>query len=328
MTDPLQDATCWGVTTGEAGMQSQVIGLVEAVGFPYELKTIQPKAPWRWLPGTWSAKLHVLGNMEPRHDSIRPPWPDLLITTGHRPVGVAIEVRRASRGRTFTVHLQNPQVNPKHFNMVTPPAHDNMRGGNVYPTIGAIHKLTQRQLDAAAEQFRERFARFQRPLVSVLIGGSSRAYRMTPQSMRTLAEHLKAMSQQHGAGVAITASRRTGEKNRRILQEVLADTDAWLWDGQGENPYFGMLALADYLVVTEDSASMLSEACFTGKPVYVAALSGGSGRFRRLHEALRQRGCTRPLSGSLAHWTYEPLVETPRIAAIVREKLADHLAKG
>ena len=49
----------------------------------------------------------------------------------------------------------------------------------------------------------------------------------------------------------------------------------YLWDGEGENPYFGLLGLADFLVVTCDSVNMVSEAASTGKPVYVADLPGG-----------------------------------------------------
>ena len=72
---------------------------------------------------------------------------------------------------------------------------------------------------------------------------------------------------------------------------------AWIWDGIGENPYLGMLALAEYIVVTEDSASMVSEAASTGKPVYVAAMDGGNASFDAFHGLLRTEGVTRPFDG-------------------------------
>ncbi|RYE12832.1 MAG: hypothetical protein EOP34_10060, partial [Rickettsiales bacterium] len=35
------------------------------------------------------------------------------------------------------------------------------------------------------------------------------------------------------------------------------------------NPYFAILSYADHIIVTGDSISMCSDACFTGKPVYI-----------------------------------------------------------
>ena len=92
---------------------------------------------------------------------------------------------------------------------------------------------------------------------------------------------------------------------------------AWFWDGTGPNPYLGMLALARHIVVTEDSVSMISEAISTGKPVYVAEMAGGSRRLARFHASLREGGIVRPFDGRLAQWRYEPVNETPRIAAEV-----------
>ena len=43
------------------------------------------------------------------------------------------------------------------------------------------------------------------------------------------------------------------------------------------NPYFGILATADRLVVTGDSIAMLSEACATGRPVQIFDLGGMRG---------------------------------------------------
>lgn len=95
---------------------------------------------------------------------------------------------------------------------------------------------------------------------------------------------------------------------------------AWIWDGTGDNPYLGMLALAGHLVVTEDSVSMISEAASTGKPVHVAATDGGSARFDAFHAMLREEGVTRPFDGTLAAWTYEPVDEAARVAAEIRRR--------
>ena len=121
-------------------------------------------------------------------------------------------------------------------------------------------------------------------------------------------------------------SRRTGAENTEVLKQVLNSVPGRIWDGTGDNAYFGYLAVADAIVVTGDSVNMVSEACMTGKPVQVVDLPGrGNDKFRRFHEGLRADGMTRPFTGSLECWSYPPLDDTVRVAAAV-QRLLDPVA--
>ena len=111
--------------------------------------------------------------------------------------------------------------------------------------------------------------------------------------------------------------------DRATLHVIDGGDHSEIWDGQGENPFFGILGLADSLIVTGDSVNMVSEAASTGKPVHVVDLKGGSGKFTRFHRSLRNAGITRPFAGTLERWDYEPLAETHRIAAEIRRRLGD-----
>ena len=120
----------------------------------------------------------------------------------------------------------------------------------------------------------------------------------------------------------ITASRRTGEENMAVLRDILKGRDnLYFWDGRGDNPYFGMLAWADTILVTADSASMLSEAVSTGKPVYMIPLEGGTKRFDIFHKNLLEKGCIREFNGTLDSWTYEPLRDAEQIGNIIWQKI-------
>jgi mitochondrial fission protein ELM1 len=113
----------------------------------------------------------------------------------------------------------------------------------------------------------------------VLLGGSTKRHPFTVEQGRALAERLKALRAE--GGVAITPSRRTPEEVKAVLREAFAgDEGVFLWDEAGDNPYRGILALSDRLVVTGDSVSMVSEAVATGLPVAVFELGGGK-RHRR-----------------------------------------------
>lgn len=316
----MSGARCWTLTTGEAGMTSQAIGLAEAVGLPHEHKTIGLRSPWRWLPGHLCPG--VLHGLTPDSDPVEPPWPELLISCGRRSTAVSIAIRRLSGGHTLTVHIQDPQIPVHHFDLVVPPRHDGLEGENVISTRGALHRVTPEKLADAARAQAERFAHLPRPLVAVLVGGSNRTCRLTPQVSTSIGRQLAALAREHGAGIALTPSRRTGAANVQALREALRGVPHFIWDGQGDNPYFALLGLADHIVVTGDSVSMVSEAASTGKPVYVADLKGYSQRLVVFHHQLRREGVTRPFPGPLEHWSYDPVNDTPQVAERIRGMLA------
>ena len=321
----MSGADCWVLTDGKAGTENQCLGLAEAVGLPVTVKRLAPRAPWRWPAGAlWTLPwgglpLRLFRGEEP----LAAPWPKLLIASGRPSVGPAIAIRRAAKGATICVQIQDPRVSPTHFDLVAAPRHDGIKGPNVVVTCGALHRVTPERLREAAEHFRPRFTHLPRPLAAVLIGGTSKHYRFSAGVAARLAEQLRALAEDSGVGLLVTASRRTGAESEQVLRAALESTACEFWDGQGENPYLGYLALADHILVTEDSVSMTSEAASTGKPIHTIALEGGAAKFKAFHEALRSDGVTRPFSGALESWTYTPLDDTQAVAAAVHARLPD-----
>lgn len=318
----MQSLTCWVVSDGKPGMENQCLGLAEALGLTPVIKRVQLRSPWRQLsPYLRVGNLFAAG---PLGDPIRPPWPDLLIATGRQSIAPSLAVRKASGGRTFTVQIQDPQISPKHFDLVVVPRHDRLRGENVMTSRGALHRVTPAILADAAARHAERLAHLPHPRVAVLIGGNNGVYSLTPSIMGTLAERLANLARTKGVGLMVTPSRRTGADNEAILRTRLAGLNAEVWDGTGENPYFAYLGLADAVIVTCDSVSMTSEACSTGKPVYVIELEGGSPKFRAFHDELYKDGITRKFEGVLEQWDHPLLDDTERVATELRHRLAAH----
>jgi len=122
-------------------------------------------------------------------------------------------------------------------------------------------------------------------------------------------------------GLALTPSRRTSPAACAALRAAIQPGGGWMWDGQGDNPYFGLLALADAIVVTEDSVSMVSEAAATRAPVLVAALPGRSRRIRLFNRFLQEDGRTRPFAGRLETWPVQPMDDTQAAGDEVRRRL-------
>ena len=301
--------TVWTLTTGEAGKVSQAEGLAEALGWPFESIVVRLRRPWSWSPVHLQPPGLLCCGLE---EKLPQPWPDLLISCGRRSVPVAAAVRRAAGGRTFAVHIQNPRTPLPCFDLIVPLEHDGLAGPNVMATRAALHRVTPEKLAAAAAEWQERLGKLN---VAVLLGGRSRSYRFTRETVDKLAGGLAGLDGEF----TVTASRRTEPSVVDALKARLPR--AWFWDGTGPNPYLGMLALARHIVVTEDSVSMISEAISTGKPVYVAEMAGGSRRLAQFHASLMKDELVRPFDGRLAQWRYEPVNETPRIAAEVRRRM-------
>ena len=218
---------------------------------------------------------------------------------------------------------------PARFDLVTASAHDRLTGPNVRTTLGALHHVTREKLEAEARKFEARYAHLPRPLVAVLIGGANRVYRFDRATAERLADGLARICEEAGCGLLITASRRTGPENAALLRERLKGLPAEIWDGEGDNPYFAFLGLADAIVVTGDSVNMVSEACYTGKPVHVFHLPGGGGtKFDRFHESLAEAGNTRPFEGRIENWQYDALDERTALALEIRGKLEESEARA
>lgn len=310
----------WILTEGIAGTENQCIGLAEALAIPYEVKKVSLRPLWKLLTPWLSMGTRY--SLTASSSAIAPPWPPVLITSGRKSIAIGKYIKKASDGKTFHIHIQDPRINPETFDIVIVPQHDRLRGPNVEVTKTSLHRVNIEKLKEAAAKYSD-LAQLSSPRIAVLIGGSSKAHQMTVEDTTRLATQLKQLVSQYNATLMITASRRTGDENRSYLQQQLQGPNIRFWDGKGDNPYFGFLAEADYIIVTEDSVSMTSEALGTGKPVYIAKLTGGGRRLDQFHALLQGQGYTRPFTGTLEKWFYEPLHETERIAGIIRDKLKD-----
>jgi uncharacterized protein len=315
---PATPPQIWVLHDGKIGMANQVTGLAEALGWPITQKHLAIRPPWRYLPpGLWLAPALAI---DPAGARLQPPWPDIVIGCGRNSVAPARMIKRASGGRAFWVQVQDPRFARSEIDLIVAPRHDPAPGENVFRTLGAVHRVTPEKLAADAARWAPTFAALPRPLVAVLVGGDNSVYRLTEERFGALCDRLVALAKS-GVGLAITPSRRTGDTQRAMLQKRLAGLPAFIWDGSGDNPYFAMLGAADAIIVTADSVSMISEAASTGKPVHIIELEGGSAKFARFHQAMREAGVTRPFNGTLETWHYAPLDDTARAAAEIRRRL-------
>lgn len=307
------DVPAWILSDAYAGLQAQALGLAEAAGLTPELRPLAVRAPWRWIPAKlWPAPLAA------SPDSVRGPLPRVAVGAG----GKAAAVIAALRARGVpAVQVQHPRMEIRRFDLIVVNRHDDLTGPNVIVTRTALHRVTRARLAEAAAVWRDRVAALPRPLVAVLVGGANGRHRFDRQVGEALADQLATMMDRDHVGLMLTPSRRTDPAVVQVLRDRLGPRGAWIWDFQGDNPYFGMLALANAIVVTEDSVSMVSEAVATSVPVLLAGLPGSSRRIDVFHGALLNEGRIRRFGGRLEVWPTAPLDDTPMAAAELRRRL-------
>ena len=316
---------CWVVTTGTPGTQNQGLGLAEAIGrhvpLDIHVKQIIIEKPWTWLPGgLWPNPLNRLSQLG---HLLRPPFPDLWIAAGRRTVPLTIAIGRQLEN-IFTVQTQDPRAPEGLFDAIIAPTHDRCDGANVCKIEGAPTRVTKDEIIVQAREIAHRFGDLPKPIAVVMIGGPTKTLRLGSKETTRLIEQLQGL-RKDGVGLIISNSRRTPDASWHAFKAAfnndhgVAFIDA-MESTYDQGAYPGVLGLADFILVSEDSVNMTCEAVATGMPVYTVPLSGNAGKLSKFHKNLQNRGISRVFEGSLDRWDYEPLDETDRAAQFILQK--------
>lgn len=315
---PAAPLVIWAVSDGRAGIEAQVVGLANAIARKRPAQVVVKQIGWK----SWIGRLPWWLTPFPRRlltpqSDIAPPWPDLWIAAGRATLPLSIRMRRWSGRRTYVVQVQDPRMPTRLFDLVIPPRHDRLEGDNVFPITGSPGRVNAERMAGDLQRFQAQLDALPRPRVAVIIGGKSKAHDISPERAAAMAREIELPVVQEGGSVMVSFTRRTPEPAKNLLEARLRHLPGVIWDGEGDNPYFAYLAAADYILVTEDSTNLATDAASTGKPVSLLEMDGESPKLRRFHEELQERGVSRPFDGELGHWSYEPLAETDRAAAEV-----------
>lgn len=327
----------WAVSDGRAGNAAQVrailsaltetrrwmqIAHIQGTGHRSDPLTLQPRAPWTWLPGiNWPAPRLALPPEQ--RSELNGPWPNIWIAAGRRSAPYTVAARGWSGGQTYTVQILDPKSDPAAFDLVVVPEHDTLTGPNVLRTIGSPSHFSEDAVEEAGQVFAD-LADERRKSVLVILGGDSKTHKFTRKDAQTLEAQIETLARE-GWRVRMTTSRRTPVSVVASMRALADRIGAQFWAGSedGQNPYLGWLLYSDAAIVTEDSANMLCDAAWHRLPIHIARLSGKSAKFEQFHQDLIGRGCARWFEGALNQWDYEPLREAGRVADQIIEHLLE-----
>ena len=317
----IERPSCWIFSDGTIGMEVQCIALAEALGLEYEKQHIKPY----WLNRIFPS-LATLPGVPVATNTIQitsHSSPDILITCGRRHAGASIALKRLSKGTTYTIHIQDPKIKSKHFDLLIIPEHDTSQGHNIILSKGSLTRITQSTLDKEAQLIKPKINSLIGKKIAVNIGGDTKDNKVDDKTIKKLVLSLNQFSLDNKCSLMITTSSRTSKPLKEALTSLTKNPNIILWTAGSQNPYIGFLGIADAIIVTSDSINMISEACSTGKPVNIFPLGENSEKREKFISSLEKMGLVKRFNGEYQSWRYEPLNETARIAKLISIKLKE-----
>ena len=305
------------LTEGMHGMISQVEGLAKALDLDFIHEKIELNNFWKLIPPkiTPSKSFVFKNNIE--HEF------NIVISCGRKSVIPSIYLKKKFKKKIINIHIQDPKVSLTNFDFVVAPEHDGLIGKNVISTKGAIHYLRENELDENISYLKPKIKK--EKIVTLVVGGPNKYYDYKLSLVEEIFSKIKQNFINNDYQLIFIPSMRT-PKNVIDQAKNYFDNDQIIITEIDKKAYLSSLRLADHIVVTCDSTSMISEAAITGKPIYVAQLPHikNNYRFKKFFEMFRKLNITKDLSNNLEVWKYEKLNETDRISGYIKSKLKDY----
>ena len=291
MSEPEALPRVWIVDAYRSGEQPQLRALAEGLGWPFEIKTLRYR---KYEMRTNLLRGSNLRGVDLAHsDALAPPWPDLVLSMGMRNEAVCRWIRNQAGGGTRLVFLGRLWADPADFDLViTTPQYRVPDRPNVLRNALPLHRVSPAHLAEAAARWAPRLSHLPRPFTTVNIGGTSGPYAFGPRAAKRLLRDAQALARARGGSLLVSSSARTpacAVSAFAAQREVPMELYRWR-RGDPDNPYLGFLALADEVIVTADSISMLAEAYATGKPVHM--FDTGAGMLGMRHDMFAAAGET------------------------------------
>ena len=171
--------------------------------------------------------------------------------------------------KIINIHIQDPKVSLDNFDFVVVPEHDSIKGENVITSKGAIHYLRNDELDENINYLKSRVVK--EKLVTLIVGGPTKYYDYQEKSIKEIFSKVYENFINKGFQLIFIPSMRTPKKIIDLAKNYF-DENQIIITQVDKKAYLSSLKLSDYIIVTCDSTSMISESAITGKPIYVAQM--------------------------------------------------------
>ena len=304
------------LTQGMHGMISQVEGLAKALDIDFTHHTVELNNFWKVIPPKLTP---VSQNV---YKKINQEEFDVIISCGRKSVIPSIHLKNIANKKVFNIHIQDPKVDLNHFDFIVAPEHDAIQGNNVISTKGAIHYLTENEINESKDYLNSFIKKDERKIWTLIMGGPTKYYDYSTKNMKHIFMTLYELLKKHDFQLVVIPSMRTPIKIIHYARDFFGDNHTVITEVD-KKAYLSSLAIAENIIVTCDSSSMISEAALTGKPIYIASIlpKKNDKRFQKFRNLFRQLNITRNLGEEVEKWNYQKLDETNRVANLIYQKI-------
>ena len=304
------------LTEGMHGMISQVEGLAKALDIDFTHHKVELKHFWKLIP----PRLTPISNVS--FKELRTSDFDIIISCGRKSVIPSIYLKKISKKKIYNIHIQDPKVNYNFFDLIVAPEHDGISSDNIISTKGAIHYLTDSEIKDNSDYLKSFIKNDERKIFALIMGGPNKYYEYSTKNMKRIFSILYDLNKKQNFQLVVIPSMRTPKNTIQYAKEFFGESHTVI-ENIDKKAYLSALALAEYIIVTCDSSSMISEAALTGKPIYIANIlpKKNDRRFKKFRNLFRELNITRNLGEPFESWSYEKLDETNRVAKIIKERI-------
>ena len=305
------------LTEGMHGMISQVEGMAKALNIEFSHKIVRLSFPWNLVPPKFTPISEII--LKDKIYLTENETPDLIISCGRKSVIPSIILKKKNQ-KIFTIHIQDPKVNLKNFDAVIAPEHDSLNGDNVFVSKGAIHYITESEINKAKPYLMNKVK--SKKIVALILGGPNKYYNFDKYQLIKIFNMIKSNFISKDYQVIVIPSMRTPKISIELAMKELGAC-GHVVNSVDKQAYLSAYALATYVIVTCDSTSMISEAATSGKPIFVAHMKAKRNdyRFKKFFELFKKMGITRDLGEKVETWTYNKHNEAERIANSIKSKI-------
>jgi len=306
------------LTDGMHGMISQVEGLAKALDLDFIHEKIELNNFWKLLPPKITPAQNFVFKNKIDQDF------NVLISCGRKSVIPSVYLKNKYKDKIINIHIQDPKVSLNNFDFIVVPEHDGLIGKNVLTSKGAIHYLTNHELEQNESYLKSRVDS-QKKIVTLIIGGPNKYYSYDDKIIDKVFEKIENYFIKKNYQAIIIPSMRTPKNIIQKAQNYF-DKNQIVIPDIDKKAYLSSLKLADHIVVTCDSTSMISEAAITGKPIYVVQMPAikSNQRFKDFFNLFESLNIIKNLETSIESWNYKKLDETNRISSYIKDKINKH----
>lgn len=210
---------------------------------------------------------------------------DFIISCGSTAGAINFFLGRCYGARTICV-LKSGLISWERFNLVVAPEHDRplvpLRKARLVLTKAALNLMTPAYMKAQSAALLNRYSHLKgnvRTKIGVLLGGDTKGVTFSEAQARTLIKQLKDAAAHFNADILLTTSRRTPAAVDAIVARELKNFERCalcIIANENNIPQAvgGIAGLSDFLIVSGESISMVSEAASSGKRTIVFPLNG------------------------------------------------------